>query len=60
MKGSRTLEIIWSPEETELPLSGQRVPTSLSAWRHGWHAGQGTLRGWDITRGHEAFQSCPA
>ena len=54
MTGSRALEIIWSPEETQLPLSGEWAPpTSLP------DAMAGTLLrghyGWDIARNHEAL-----
>ena len=57
--GSRALEIIWSPEEMQLPLSGQWAPPASLP-----DAVAGMLLrghyGWDMARNHEACQSCRA
>ena len=54
--GSRALAIIWSPEETQLPFSGQRAPPASLP-----DAVAGTLLrghyGWDVARNHRTCQS---
>lgn len=54
--GSRALAVIWSPEETQLPFSGQRAPPASLP-----DAVAGTLLrghyGWDVARNHRTCQS---